>query len=217
MNKKRKIAITLLTVKNIKRGKLADAVPEFDELSTVIEHSDWHNHEPVLNHLCSVANYVKRIVRDAGAGVRKHLNQKIDRRRRRDLLYLAALLRDIAKKETIVYRDGNTMCPGHEKLGGVKAQTILKRFDLTPKEIAFVADIVTHHGVGHRIVTQTLQELQNTLGVSPRVLRRIYPELILLVYADTAGSYLRRTRPEEFRSRTRFYKAALGKLHLSKA
>lgn len=215
MSEKKKISITLLTVENIKRGTLADVVPEFDELKAVIENNDWHNHEPVLNHLLSVAWHVKKIIRDASVRVRQHLNRKVDRRRRGELLYIAALLHDIAKKETIVERDGKTMCPWHEKLGGAKARRILRRFDLTPKEIAFVADIVRCHGIGHRIATQTFQELQRTFGISPSVFRRTSVELILLVYADTVGSYLKKSCPEEFRSRIRSYQAALRNVKVS--
>ena len=112
------------------------------------------------------------------------------------------------------------MCPGHEKKGAQKVAGILKRFNLSSKESQIITDIVRNHGVIHDIVclghkgckrglrkeqglTHTIADLKNKSFQEEyekfkKKFSNIYLELILLAFADTIGSYLKKTRPDEF-------------------
>ncbi|MEK7680531.1 MAG: HD domain-containing protein [Patescibacteria group bacterium] len=181
----------LLNKRNIKAGKLADLIPEFYDLKNVVENNHWHNHENVFDHSLSVLENLEKMI------------NKI-KMRRKNLLKIAALFHDIAKKETIVIQNDFTICPKHEDVGAAKVRGILKRFDLGLNEIEFVASIVKSHGLIHAILTPGKNNFAKEIARLRK--KKIYRELILLSYADTIGSYLKKTKPAEFKYRIDFYK-----------
>jgi hypothetical protein len=109
--------------------------------------------------------------------------------------------------------NGSTLCPSHEDKGSIKAKTILKRFKLSDKELKFVLSIVKNHGLIHKILPPENQNFQKEfMSFKKRFFHNIYPELILLAFADTAGSYLIKTHLAEFKSRISFYKKEIKNL-----
>lgn len=110
-----KANIILIDRRNIKSGKLVKLIPEFYELKKVIENNNSHHKESVFDHTFSVFD-------NLGKTLRK-LNKK------NELLKLAALFHDIAKKETIIINDnGLTSCPGHEDGGLGQSKENIKTF-----------------------------------------------------------------------------------------
>jgi len=206
-------AISLLSDSNIKSGQLADLVPEFYELKNVVENNDWHHKENIFDHTLSVLENLEKILRTLNKETKQFLDSRIDHISRRELLKVATLFHDIAKKETFSNNNGYTLCPDHEDEGSIKARRILKRFMLSNKELEFVLQIVRHHGIIHRILALDNGDFKKKYAsFKKRFSRNIYPELILLAFADTAGSYLKKTHPAEFKSRIVFYKKEIENL-----
>ena len=203
------IKLPELNVKKIKSGKFEKLIPEFYKLKKVIENNPWHNKESVFNHTLSVLNNLEKIIQNSKKEIKQALNKIVDKNSRRTLLYIAALLHDIGKEETITNLGGGIKgCPGHEKKGAQKTEKILKRFNFSKKEFKIIMDIVRNHGTIHDIIGLGVQEYKNF----KKKFTDIYLELILLAFADTIGSYLEKSKPAEFRYRINFYKKELTSL-----
>jgi len=205
-----KIKLSSLTIKKIKKKELEKLIPEFYQLEEVVENNPWHNEESVFDHTLSVLDNLEKIIRNSKKEIKQALNKIIDKNSRKSLLYVAALLHDIGKKETITDLGGGARgCPGHEKKGVQKTEKILKRFSLSQKEFKIVTDIVRNHGVIHDIIGLENKNFQKEYKNFKKKFSNIYLELILLAFADTIGSYLKKTKPAEFRYRINFYKKEL--------
>ncbi|MDP3991184.1 MAG: HD domain-containing protein [Candidatus Nealsonbacteria bacterium] len=228
----RKIKLSDLTIKKIKKKEFKNLIPELYQLEGVVENSPWHNKESVFDHTLSVLDNLEKIIRNSKKKIKQALNKIIDKNSRKSLLCIAALLHDIGKKETIADLGGGARgCPGHEKKGAQKTKKILNRFNLSPKELKIITDIAKNHGVTHDIVGLGCKDFQKgaekehslthaIAGLENKDFQKeyknfkkkfsnIYLELILLAFADTIGSYLKKTKPAEFRCRTDFYKKEL--------
>lgn len=193
------ISLLILNKTNIKSGKLISLIPEFYELKNVVENNDWHHKENVFDYTLSVFDNLEKAFRNLNKKTEQFLNKKIDNRTRKNLLKVAALFHDIAKKETLVDNKNSTLCPSHEDKGLIKAKTILKRFKLSDKELKFILSIVKNHGLIHKILPPDNQNFKKEfVSFKKRFFHNIYPELILLAFADTVGSYLIKTHPTEF-------------------
>lgn len=205
--------ISLLNKTNIKSGKLIDLIPEFYELKNVVENNDWHHKESVFDHTLSVLDNLEKAFRDLSKETKRFLNKKIDNNTRKNLLKIATLFHDIAKKETIISNNGSTSCLGHENKGPIKAKTILKRFKLSDKELKFILSIVKNHDSINKILPPDGQNFQKELASLKKIFfYNIYPELLLLAFSDTVESYLAETRPTEYKSRISFFKKELEEL-----
>ena len=207
-------------------------------MKEIVENSPWHDEEPVFDHTLSVLGNLEKIIRNSKKEIKLVLNKIIDRNSRKDLLRLAALLHDIGKKEKMVdLGAGVRGAPGHEQKGGQKVGKILKRFNFSQKESKIIIDIVRNHGVIHDIIGLGCKDFQKGVGKEhslthavvglenknfqkeyknfKKKFSNIYLELILLAFADTIGSYLKKTKPAEFRHRINFYKKELNNLSFS--
>lgn len=202
-------ASLLLDKDNIASGKLTELIPKFYELKNVTENMSWHNRESVFDHTLAVLRDLERILGTLPdeSTMKQALCEKIDTHTREALLRVATLFHDIAKPETIVTDDdGTTRCPGHERAGSEKVGAILKRFDLSDREIERIEQVIENHGLLHAMLPPSKPEFaQEYEEFKGRFLDNIYPELMLLAYADTIGSYQRETAPEEYRARVSFY------------
>ena len=198
----------ILTAQDLRSGKLTELLPEFYELKNYIENSKdgWHQQESVFNHTLSVMEAMEKIFTD-NKNLEAVFDKKVDNYSRKELLEIAAVFHDIGKKEAMIKEGKFTKCTGHEEIGVKKAKDILGHFNLSPRETQLVLDIIANHSVFHHLLSpnnqnfhKNLEDLKNKFGES------IYPELIVLSYADTANSKLRIAGPEEFKNRINFYK-----------
>ncbi len=207
------IKLSDIAIKKIKSKELEKLIPEFYKLENIIENNPWHNEESVFNHTISVLDNLEKIIRNSKKEIKQALNKIIDKNSRKNLLYVATLLHDIGKKEAITDLGGGVRgCPGHEKKGAQKTKKILKRFNLSQKELKIITDIVKNHGVTHDMIGLENKDFQKEYKNFKKKFSNIYLELILLAFADTIGSYLKKTKPIEFRHRINFYKKELKNL-----
>lgn len=206
-------SISILNKRNAKNGKLAKLIPEFYELQKVIENNLWHNQESVFDHTLSFVSNLEKIIRNSRKEVKQALDKIVDENSRKNLLGAAALLHDISKKETMVDLGGGVRrAPGHEQKGAEKAKKILKRFNLSEKEFKMIIDLIRNHGLIHDIIILDNKNFQKEYKNFKKKFSNIYLEFILLAFADTVGSYLKKTKPAEFRHRVNFYKKELENL-----
>jgi len=198
----------ILTAQDLKSEKLAELLPEFYELKNSIENSKdgWHQQESVFDHTLNVMEALEKIFAD-NKNLKAALDKKIDNYSRKELLEIATAFHDIGKKEALTKECEFTKCAGHEEIGVKKTKIILERFNLSSREIELVLDIIVNHSVFHHLLSpdnlnfqEDLESLKNRFGES------IYPELIILSYADTVNSKLKTARPDEFENRIDFYK-----------
>ncbi len=195
------IPIKLVTIKNLTNGKLIEAIPEFYELEEIVENNDWHINQSVFKHTLSVLKNLNNLFRKYTFEFGKPLNAKISKYSRKQLLFIAALLHDIAKKETIKNHKRFTECPHHEAKGAVKARKILMRFDLSQKEKDFVIKIIRKHGLTHKLPVSN----GKYFAAFKKRNEDIFLELILLAIADMQGTMLKIRSPDDFKKRFEFY------------
>jgi len=207
--------MSLINIKNLKSGKLSDLLPEFYELKNSFENSKdgWHQQESVFDHTLNVLEALEKTFTDNN-NLKNYFDKKIDNYSKKELLEIATTFHDIGKKEAMVKKDEFTKCAGHEEIGVKKAKTILERFSLSPRETQMILDIIANHSVFHHLLNpdnpnflKDLEGLHNRFGES------IYPELIILSYADTVNSKLKVVDPEEFEYRINFYKTEIEKIN----
>lgn len=206
--------ISYLSKTNIVAGKLINLAPELYELQQAVENSadGWHDHESVFDHTLSVMSALEKILSNYRK-LKRIFNKKIDKNTKKILLKVTTIFHDIGKKGTMVEQDGFTRCPGHEELGVKMTKEILKSFDISEKETQFVLDIIANHTEFHKLLSPDNPNFQKDfVNIKNKFGKYIYPELIVLSYADTVNSKLRKANPKEFRYRIDFYKREIEKL-----
>lgn len=206
------LKIKKITIDKLKSGKLKKELPEFYGLKKVIENNSWHNNESTFTHTLNVLKDLEKFLRNnKNIKLRKYLNQSIDNYKRKDLLFLATVFHDLGKKETIIKNGKLSSFPAHEKISILKSKNILKDFDLSKKEKEIVLGIIKYHSDLHLIVEEENKNLQKQFDKLMKLSKDFSIELIIMVMADTAGSYLKKTAPERYNFRMNFYKEVLKK------
>ena len=206
VNKKIK-ALTILDIKKIKRGEFANQIPEFYELKSVIENNDWHKNDSVFSHTLTVLGWLEKILKKTKRDILNHLSEKIDYCTRKELLMLAALFHDIAKKETIIKKGNKTSCLCHEEKGSIKVRKILSRFNLSKREKVLVSRIINNHDLIHLILKLDSNEREKAFARFKK--SNVFWETALLGAADTLGCQPKKEAISEVGYRLKFYKKLL--------
>ncbi len=182
------IDLLKITVQDIRNGVLKEILPELYELQEIIENNGSHNNQPVFEHILATL---------------AALDQKATSKSQ--LLFLATLLHDIGKKETLK-KDGDIVSfPGHEAAGAEKLKIILSRFDLSGKDKETITAIIENHGFFHNLLDQrTTLNLNQKVSEFREKNREIFQEVVLLTRADLLGGHLMKNNPEEFNFRIDF-------------
>ena len=194
-----------INIEKLKKNKLESELPEFYELKNIVENNAWHINDSVFDHTVNVLEKLEELMNNAKYKIRIYLNEKIDNYSKKDILFLAALFHDIAKKETIKTGGAITSCPNHEEEGSHKCKAILSRFDLSEKEKDVIVRIVRYHGEIHAIVDPENERLEDQYKEFRTKYHDILLELILLAMADISGCQLNENDPDEFNFRMNFY------------
>ncbi|MBX2974633.1 MAG: HD domain-containing protein [Ignavibacteriaceae bacterium] len=111
-------------------GVLQVFLTEFADLNGFIQHGVYHCYTADEHTLVTILN-VEKLSNDTS-----QLGKIFNNLRRRDLLYLALLLHDIAKPINI---------SGHEIIGSEMAEQILNRLGYTDEEVELVTFLVKNH------------------------------------------------------------------------
>lgn len=154
--------------------------PLFLRLKDIIENNAFHNHESVFDHLVKTKDIAFREINgnfitnpDAKKLFLGFVNEKMDGRKRGDLMILAALLHDVGKLETPqVIVDCMTQAPGHEAKGGEIVPRFLEGLSLTDKQIEYISKIVgTHNAFQEEYLSQRgnlpIQDIVNDMKSKP--------------------------------------------------
>ena len=185
-------------------------LPEFYELKKVIENNPWHNNESTFTHTLAVLNELQKFFKNnKNAKLKLYLNKKIDAYRRKELLFLAIVLHDLGKKETIITKGKISSFPNHEKISVRKARKILRNFNLTGKEKDIVLGIIKDHSHIHDIVRPENFTLAKQFNEIKKISKNYFIELIIMVMADTTAGFLKTTNPSEYKFRVDFYQNEL--------
>jgi UTP:GlnB (protein PII) uridylyltransferase len=204
------LSVSAVTVDKLKEGMLLKELPEIYDLKNSVEHNAWHDNDTVFDHTVAVLDELARLQKSAERRISSYLNQTIDRYRRKDVLFIAAIFHDIAKFDTITSNDGPTSCPKHAELGARKVKAILDRFDLSRREKEIIIQIIRHHGDIHSVLDK--EEPKTSFDLIAAKHQDIIVELILLALADVIGSQLRDNDPAQFIMRTGFLEKAIDEI-----
>ena len=194
-----------ITVEKLRKGELKKELSEFYELQRVVENNEWHDHENVFDHTLAVLESLEKLMEEANENVKKQLGKTVDKHTRKQLLFLAALLHDVGKKETLEEVGASTSAQDHEIQGAAKAMDVMKKMNVSSKEKKFVADIVRFHGEAHYILLSTNRRRDNDFEDFKKRHSDMFIELVLLGMADTVTSRLQETDSEDYASRLAFY------------
>ena len=194
-----------ITIDKIKNRGLKKVLPELYKLEKIIENNGSHNNQPVFEHIISVLTALDELLPGVNQRIKNYLAEKIDAYSRKQLLFLATILHDIGKGETMK-RDGNTVSfPSHEAIGSEKLEIILPRLDLSEKERKIVMKTIKNHGFFHNLLDQRANlDLNQKISEFREMNRDIFYEVVLLTKADLLGGHLMKNKPEEFNFRMDF-------------
>jgi UTP:GlnB (protein PII) uridylyltransferase len=208
VSKKIKVS-TILDTKKIKKGDFTNQIPEFYELEKVIENNDWHDNDSVFNHTLTVLSHLEKILKKTKKAILRYLDKKIDSCTRKEILFLATIFHDIAKKEAIVREGTKTRTPGHEKEGAKKVRKILPRFNLSYREKGFIAEIIKNHDTVHLFLKSNTKDRDKSLSKFKDD-SNVFWEVMLLGMADTLGCQPKgKVVTSEVKARMKFYKKLL--------
>jgi len=205
--------IASLNKTNLVSGKLKTLVPELYVMQDAVEDNDWHLEESVFDHTVSVVGSLEKTLLNLTGPLKRRMNEEVDKNSRKILLKIAAIFHDISKPETLSKEGYPTRCVGHERIGAERTRNILRHFDLSTKELDMIVEIIKNHMTMHYILEPGNPNFQKEfVAFKNKFLKTIYPELIMLTFADTINSGLRKTHPKEFKYRIDFLKKELAKL-----
>lgn len=196
------MSIKDITLNNIKNGKIKSQIPELYELKNVIENNSSHNNQAVFDHTLQVFENLKKII-SSSRKLKEYLKNKIDSNTKKDILLFCALFHDIGKKETI-NKEGR--CPDHETVGALKVKKILKRFDFSNKEQSIIVRIIKNHGILYEILKLENRNSKKDFEEFRIKFKDVYIDLCLIEYSDRLNSFLKETKPDEYKFRINFYK-----------
>jgi hypothetical protein len=199
----------ILDVEKIRRGEFIKQIPEFYELKDIIENNDWHDNDSVFNHTLTVLGKLEKILKDVKGEILDYLDRKVSGYTRRELLSLAVLLHDVAKKETIIKKNAKTSCPNHEEKSAIKANRILSRFDLSEKEKELIIRLIKHHDTIHLILKMDTAKRDREFDKFKKEHSGLFWEVALLGMADTLGCQPKGRAADEVNCRLKFYRKLL--------
>lgn len=201
------LKISQITISKLESGKLKEELPEFYDLEKIIENNPWHNNESTFVHTLTVLKRLNKILKNSkDEKLKKYLNKKVGSYKRKELLFLAGVLHDLGKKETIQKNGKISSFPEHEKISISKARKILKKSDLSKKDKDIVLGVIKNHSRLHSIVEADNVNLEKQFDKLKNVCSNFIVELVILVMADTADSYLKETNSQKYNFRMRFYR-----------
>lgn len=199
-----KIKLSEFTVERIKKREFEKSIPELYELENVIENNPWHSNDSVFHHVVSVTTELENLLKDVNNKIKNFLDRKVTNHSQKELLFLATVFHDIAKKETFSVKNNITETIGHEEMGSEKLKNIIARFDLSKDEIELISKIVKNHKFIHDISNLSMKEANEKWERFKKQNSDIFLELILLGKVDMLGSQLKNNMPEEFDLRMDF-------------
>lgn len=205
------LQVSDITLEKLKNNALVQELPEFYELKKVVQNNPWHNHDPVFDHTLVVLKSLQKLCQEGNKNVKSYLDHKVEAHTRRQLLFLAGVFHDIAKKETEVHEGDKIIFPDHEEKGVEKTRNILSRFAISQKEKELILKIVKHHADINWLVDPQNRDLEKQFTEFRKRFSDIFLELLLFGWADLLGSHLKENHPDEFAFRERFYKRIIGK------
>ena len=199
-----------ITIQKLNDGKLVKDLPELYELKDAVENNAWHKNDSVFSHTVAVLEKLEEIEKAASKKANSCLDQRIGLHSRRQVIFLATLLHDISKKETLVKKEGITSCPNHGEAGSLKAMKILGRFDLSRNEKEMVAEIIKHHVELNDMLEPGNKKLGEQYKKFKSEFHDLFLEFVLLSMADLLGSQLKENSPARFDFRLNFYNKILS-------
>jgi CRISPR/Cas system-associated endonuclease Cas3-HD len=201
----KKVKISDIDIEKIEKGYFTKKFPELYQLKKVVENNEWHNNESVFNHTLTVLKNLEKILKNAPPKISKYLNKKVDNYSRKDLLFLAAIFHDLGKKDALIKNNNKTSCPKHESISVKKTKKIFNNFDLSKREEMIINQVIKNHTSMYDILSPSNKNLSAEYRKFKVNQSNVFLEISLLCMADTTGSYLKETNPEEFKFRMDFY------------
>ncbi|MCP5514885.1 MAG: HD domain-containing protein [Spirochaetales bacterium] len=170
-------------------GEIETISPEIERLSDIRENDGFHDNDPVLHHVKRVVENIILIldnIRHSG----DYFNSFIGICRRKDLLVVSAVFHDIAKSKVFREDDGITSCPGHESAGVEMIREFFAGRHPGDAELDYILKIVEAHGIPHIYLKPDNVNIDRDFDMLAERYSGIYPDLLLFLKADVAGSQL---------------------------
>ncbi len=203
------LKISDIPIEKLKTSQLKEQLPEFYALRKCVENfHPWHTNESVYDHTLSALGELEEIFQVQNKNLQSYLFSLVNRCSKKDLLYLATVLHDIGKPETLIKVGEETRCPNHEIFSAIKSEGILKRFDISPNEKKRILKIIRSHGFfcvsSHKNPERTYQSLRKDY-------ENIFLDMLLLELADTRALHISEERGKKQQQwMTEFYQKQIN-------
>ncbi|MDO8428133.1 MAG: HD domain-containing protein [Candidatus Diapherotrites archaeon] len=205
------LKISDFSASNLLAGKFEQSLPELYVLQSIIENNESHFFDSVFHHCIVTFQSMQTLLLNQNF-LESSFSSLVETHSKKELLLLAALFHDIGKKDTLVQTGSISKFPGHEEQGYLVVQPVLKRFDLTVKEQAWIAELIRQHGKIHELLELSGSNFDAKFKEIRADLKSFFPELCLLTWADVLGSQLLILNPDKFNHKVNFCKSFLENL-----
>ncbi|MDX9802135.1 MAG: HD domain-containing protein, partial [Spirochaetia bacterium] len=155
------------------------------------------DNDPVLLH---VKRVVKKLILllESQEKSGDYFNSLIGSCTRGDLMVVSAVFHDIAKGQVFKEKEGITSCPGHEKAGLQMIKKFFAERHPGDDELEYILALVEAHGVPHLFLEPENINIESDFDMLAEKYSSIYPDLLLFLKADVAGSQLESKNREHF-------------------
>jgi hypothetical protein len=201
------INITGITSKLLREKKYINDLPEYYDLSKVLENNLWHSNQNVLDHVIAVFAGMEEMLQFKELDqkqknyIEKYFSEKVGNLSRREILIVSVLLHDIGKSETrILHPDGTTSYPKHELISAQKVTDYSSRFGLSGKDREYIERIVANHSRVYGVLSGAISKgnWENSFAQLKSMLGDVMTEMIFLIHSDLLGSDLKQNAPDAF-------------------
>lgn len=203
-----------LTAEQLRSGALETMLPEVYALQGIVESNGWHASQDVFEHTVLVFEHLKGLLLlpELPLAAGQDLALREGRLQRRQLLLIAALTHDLGKSVSLVKSGQSTSFPAHEELSAGMLPGVAGSFGMDGKDLEYVTKLVRIHGTAHRLLGLVLAYPERKalyLDALRRGCAGAFHGMLLLCWADTLGSDLRRLNPTDFTGRERLFRSQL--------
>ena len=203
--------LSQISADSLQAGGLATVLPEYYQLSAIVENSPWHLNQSVFDHSVKVMRSFEEIMRfeflpeNSRKKAISYFATEVLGMSRLNQLKTVVLLHDIAKP--LVFKknpDGTAGCsPLHEALGAAMVGNFQQRLELSDAVAVRVRQMILLHGTISEFLNISLEKNDKVtfFKLFEKLSDDLTNELLCFIFADIMGSDLKTSSLQAYEER----------------